>query len=289
MFAKKPTHNVEVDAVAYHRSLANRERAIESRLFVHRLGRLGSEIIRLAITAIVIFIVTFVGLNFGAYAKQIAFWWHGSTHNTLTSTALKSDLTAVTPTTDDALATTTPAVTPEAPLVIARTTIKKEIDIPTVDLAVEPPTSFVFIPRLDIRAPIHEAAGVDFIGDWSYVEKQIQKTLQDGVVHFPGTAEPGERGNAFLTGHSSYYPWDPGRYKDIFALLPKIEVGDTIETYHGEKKFIYRVTDKKEVSPQNTDVLAPTDDYRLTLMTCTPVGTALHRLIVTAHLVENPS
>ena len=153
---------------------------------------------------------------------------------------------------------------------------------------VAPPDNRLIIPSLSIQAPIQTPANVDLTAaNWETIESQVQDALQNGVVSFPGTAKPGERGNAFITGHSSYYPLLPGRYKDVFALLPQIKIGDEIEVWQNERKFTYRVSDKKEVSPRDVGVLENTQDYRLTLMTCTPVGTALHRLIVTAELVKS--
>jgi len=41
------------------------------------------------------------------------------------------------------------------------------------------------------------------------------------------------------------------------------------------------------VSPNDTDVMDHTDDKRLTLITCTPIGIDTQRLIVIAHLDES--
>jgi len=100
------------------------------------------------------------------------------------------------------------------------------------------------------------------------------------VVHYPGTASPGQVGNVFITGHSSYYPWDPGKFKDVFAVLGQLEVGDEYFVYFGQQKFTYKVREKYEVSPDNVNVLQQPHDKKVsTLMTCTPVGTTLRRLI----------
>ncbi|MGE3278843.1 MAG: sortase [Candidatus Altimarinota bacterium] len=118
-------------------------------------------------------------------------------------------------------------------------------------------------------------------------ENKIQEVLREGVVHYPYTANPDQYGNVFLTGHSSYYPWDKGRYKDIFALLHKLEIGDEYSIYYKGEKYTYRVKEKFEVKPDDVSVLEqPTDQKISTLMTCTPVGTVLRRLIVKAELVE---
>ena len=145
------------------------------------------------------------------------------------------------------------------------------------------------IPSLSINAPIIEPSlGLEAVqnGDWESLEGQIHDALTSGVVHFPGTAEPGEKGNAFLTGHSSNVFWEQSAYNTVFALLPKISVGDEILITYNQTDYRYLVTEKKEVSPKDVSVLKQGDSKNLTLVTCTPVGTALRRLIVTASLVE---
>lgn len=89
------------------------------------------------------------------------------------------------------------------------------------------------------------------------------------------------------TGHSSYFPWDPGKYKDVFALLEQVIPGDTIEVYYQGEKFIYEIFDTSTVKPEQVDILQKeTEDEELTLITCTPVGTAINRFIVEARRVE---
>ena len=90
-----------------------------------------------------------------------------------------------------------------------------------------------------------------------------------------------------MTGHSSYYPWDDGNYKDVFARLSELDVGDTYTSYYGGDRHTYRVTKKYEVKPNNVSVLdQPTTKRLSTLMTCTPVGTTLRRLIVQAEEID---
>jgi len=107
------------------------------------------------------------------------------------------------------------------------------------------------------------------------------------VVHYPGTANPGQAGNFFVTGHSSYYPWSPGHYKTVFARLGELSEGDEIWIYYNGDKHRYIIRTKKEVVPSDISVLNQPSDQRLTtLMTCTPVGTTLRRLIIVAEEVD---
>lgn len=148
----------------------------------------------------------------------------------------------------------------------------------------------IVIPSLNVNAPVVEPTlGLEALKaqDFTTLEDQIHETLLQGVVHYPGTAEPGEKGNAFLTGHSSNVFWELSSYNTVFALLPKIKVGDDLYVTHNLVEYHYRVVDKKEVQPTDVSALQQGDDYKLTLVTCTPVGTAFRRLVVTALLVKD--
>lgn len=153
---------------------------------------------------------------------------------------------------------------------------------------VGPPDNRVIIPKLDLNVPLVDPPYEALLaGDWPQVEKDIQGALTDGVVHYPGTANPGQAGNFFVTGHSSYYPWAPGKFKTVFARLHQLEPGDEYWVYFGGDKHRYVVRSKKEVSPSDVTVLdQPTDKRLATLMTCTPVGTSLRRLIILSNEVD---
>jgi len=159
--------------------------------------------------------------------------------------------------------------------------------IPPLDINIAPADNRLIIPRIDKNIPVVRVSSQSLIQrDWGSLENEIQGALQSGVVHYPGTAVPGQSGNIAITGHSSYFAWDPGRFKDVFALLHELVEGDRLVIYWDQKKYVYEVTDIDVVLPDDIEVLKQTPDDRLTLITCTPVGTNLKRLIVTAKPVE---
>jgi LPXTG-site transpeptidase (sortase) family protein len=142
------------------------------------------------------------------------------------------------------------------------------------------PANQLTIPTLGIQAPLVYMEGT--------TEEAFQEALQSGVVHYPGTAEPGQSGNAYYFGHSSDYPWGKGEYKTVFALLPSIKVGDKIAVTNKEGGiFEYVVQETKVVSPDDLSVLSQETDGKklLSLQTSYPVGTALKRFIVIAELI----
>ncbi len=168
-------------------------------------------------------------------------------------------------------------------LPVSKTVEQDKTQIPTLSLEVAPPDDRIIIPRINKNVPIVQVKTENLVKrDWNALEKDIQEALQGGVVHYPGTAEPGDHGNVVITGHSSYFLWDPGRFKDVFALLHQVVVGDTVIVFHNQEKYTYKVYQTEVVTPDKVDILTQGGSDMLTLITCTPVGTNLKRLIVLA-------
>lgn len=138
--------------------------------------------------------------------------------------------------------------------------------------------STLVIPVLSIETPIKYIENMD--------EDVLNSKLKEGVVHYPGTAEVGEKGNAFIFGHSSFYWWDWSEYTSIFANLESIKKDDIILVYENNELYIYQVSNTYVVDPTDLSVLNQGSDYKLTLMTCTPLGTNLKRFIVEAKLMN---
>ena len=118
-------------------------------------------------------------------------------------------------------------------------------------------------------------------------EKAYQAGLINGVVHYPGTANPGQLGNCYIFGHSSDFLWSKGRYKSIFAVLPLIKKGaEILISDQKGNQFTYIVTDSRKVGVNDLSVLDQ-QGYKkklLTLQTSYPVGTALARWIVVGEI-----
>jgi LPXTG-site transpeptidase (sortase) family protein len=112
--------------------------------------------------------------------------------------------------------------------------------------------------------------------------------FEKNLAHLPGAALPGEKGNVFITGHSSLTSlYKPDNFKAIFANLPELKKGDQILVEAGGQVFEYKVTGLKVVDPKDVSVINPPDPQGryLTLMTCVPPGLYLKRLIVLAELI----
>lgn len=117
--------------------------------------------------------------------------------------------------------------------------------------------------------------------------KVDSNNFEKNLGHLPGSALPGERGNVFITGHSSLpIFFRPDNFQAIFANLPQVRVGDDVNVNALGQEFDYRIISMKVVNPKDTWVVNPPDQEGryLTLMTCVPPGFNIKRLIVLAKL-----
>jgi LPXTG-site transpeptidase (sortase) family protein len=137
-------------------------------------------------------------------------------------------------------------------------------------------TPEVIIPKINVEIPL---VGFDLN---STDENQVENDLEDGVVHYPTTVLPGQKGNTAFFGHSSNNIFNPGHYKFAFALLHDLVPGDTFYLTYNDTVYAYQVYDKQIVSPNDVAVLdnVPGKVATATLITCDPPGTSLNRLVV---------
>lgn len=119
------------------------------------------------------------------------------------------------------------------------------------------------VPRINLSAVARE--GVD------------TRTLRRAVGHIPGTALPGEEGNAGFAAHRDTF----------FRPLQGVRRGDEVIVTTPAGVYRYAVTSTRVVEPADVSVLDPAAGPTLTLVTCYPfdyVGSAAKRFIVRASL-----
>jgi len=122
------------------------------------------------------------------------------------------------------------------------------------------PVAHLVIPKIGLGEIVLE--GVD------------SEELNAAPGHLPGTALPGQRGNAVISAHRDRH----------FKHFDQLDVGDTITTEWGGQSDRWVVISTRVIDA-DAPALVRTSDPTLTLTTCWPiryVGTAPERLIVTA-------
>jgi sortase A len=120
------------------------------------------------------------------------------------------------------------------------------------------------VPRISVRAFVAE--GVD------------KKTLRVAVGHVPHTAFPDEIGNVGLAGHRD----------TVFLPLAQLVVGDVVTLTTPAAIYDYRIETIEIVEPTRVDVLNPSTERLLTLVTCYPfdvLGPAPLRMVARGRLL----
>lgn len=142
-----------------------------------------------------------------------------------------------------------------------------------------PANPVIIIPKINIEIPvIYDEESID--------EAAVQRALEDGILHYPTTSDPGETGNAVFFGHSSSNLLNNGRYKFAFVLLHRLETGDTFMIQKDSKRYVYKVFEKRVVKPTELSVLNNRDRPTATLITCDPPGSSANRLVVVAEQIS---
>ncbi len=138
----------------------------------------------------------------------------------------------------------------------------------------------IVIPKIGAVAPV--IANVDPINPENYLS-----ALRRGVAHAANTSMPGEFGNTYIFAHSTDTFYNVGTYNAVFYLLGKLTKGDEIYIYYKGEEYVYIVSDKKVVAPEDVKYLGKQGNWNtLTLQTCYPPGTTLKRLVVIAKQIN---
>jgi sortase A len=148
----------------------------------------------------------------------------------------------------------------------------------------ESPAAAAEETKPDEVAPLPPSGGAMAIIKFPKIN--VEKTVVEGVSvsdlkkgpgHYPETPMPGHVGNVAIAGHRT-------TYGAPFYRIDELKPGDAILVTTKEGPFKYKVTSSNVVGPDDSSVLNPTADNRLTLTTCHPRFTAAERLVVVARL-----
>jgi LPXTG-site transpeptidase (sortase) family protein len=137
------------------------------------------------------------------------------------------------------------------------------------------------IPKLNLQVPLI----------WSKDPADFDNDLSHGVIHYPGTALPGEQGIMYVSGHSSDYIWKKDPFAQIFTRLNYLKPGDDIfiEVYGADGKtynYRYQVTAQHTYKPDDQAQFIDYSGKTLNLSTCWPIGTQKDRLVISAKQVS---
>lgn len=182
-------------------------------------------------------------------------------------------------------AATATATAPSAPTSIPEPALTFSVPV-TRQPSDSPPTRLT-IPTISLDIPV-VPVGVKTINDVGGSRVVWADVPNAGAFH-QTSAYPGNPGNTVINGHRDILG-------AVFRELNKVEVGDEIKLYVGDVEYPYYVAETLIVPEafasarqreENLRLIGYMPEERLTLITCTPVGLATHRLLVIAKPPED--
>ncbi len=121
------------------------------------------------------------------------------------------------------------------------------------------------IPAINVDAPIVQGDG------WEQLRK--------GVGQHIGSPDPGQKGNVVLSAHNDIFG-------EIFKDLDLLQPGDEIIVYTSQHAYVYVVQQTQIVEPTRVEVMGPTSEAVVTLISCYPYKVDNQRIVVSAALSE---
>jgi sortase A len=115
------------------------------------------------------------------------------------------------------------------------------------------------IPKIGLVHPIYEGVTLTVI--------------DRGPGHWPGSAVPGQLGNAVFAGHRVT---NSRPFRNVDKLVP----GDEIIFVMPNGTFTYKMTKQEIVKPTDTWIVNPTPTATVTLFACHPPGSAAKRIVI---------
>lgn len=109
----------------------------------------------------------------------------------------------------------------------------------------------IIIPSLALKLPIIPSS----------IKNGVWETTNEGVSYLLSSPIPGQAGNSILYGHN---------FTRLLGKLPQMKPGNEISIIYNDnsqEKFLTQFT--SIVSPNQIDILKPSQDKRITVYTCT--------------------
>lgn len=125
------------------------------------------------------------------------------------------------------------------------------------------------IPAIHVDHPVVQGDG------WEQLKKGVAQSLINPV-------NPGEKGNLVLSAHNDVFG-------EIFRDLDQLKEGDEIILYTSQRAYVYVVTSTQIVEPTQVEVMAPSQEPIVTLISCYPYMVDNKRIVVVGVLQEQRS
>ena len=149
-----------------------------------------------------------------------------------------------------------------------------------------PPTNRLIIPAINLDVPLVESS-LSSNKDWT--ETSFDSDLENWVVKYPTTPNPGEEWNAFFFGHTSQEYWKKNPYWTVFRNIPQLKENDKIQVVWDGVLYEYKVLKTVVVRPRdvNNTYVNFGEDWKeyITLMWCYPIWRIDKRMMIFAEKI----
>ncbi len=164
--------------------------------------------------------------------------------------------------------------------------LQKNLDSYDFSFNLLPPTNRLIIPAINLDVPLVESS-LTSNKDWT--ETSFDSDLENWVVKYPTTPNPGEEWNAFFFGHTSQEYWKKNPYGTVFRNIPQLKENDKIQVVREWVLYEYKVVKTvvvrpKEVNDTYIEFWEEGKEY-ITLMWCYPIGRTDKRMMVFAEKI----
>lgn len=246
-------------------------------------------LVKYLVTSFMIFAVLLVWTNYSAYINLAKWFFFQGEYEKESANILSSvEASVLKEKTEEKISENSEETSKVRENTLSIKKYKKELDEKPIPLNIEitPYENRIVIPKLWKNIPLVDIKNRQ-VDSTQELENIFMEELENGVVRYPGTALPGQEWNAFIFWHSSNFPWMNGSYNDVFSNLNFLDSWDEVIIYYNQKKFIYKIKEKKVIKPGDVSILKrDAGKKELSIMTCWPIWTTLNRLIVIGELVE---
>lgn len=134
------------------------------------------------------------------------------------------------------------------------------------------------IPSIGISVPVVFPKSQDI--------SVIVKDLDKGVVYYPGSVAPGQKGQIVMLGHSAPPGWPKIKHDWVFSDLNDLSEGDKINFHFDNKEYVYLVKNK-EILKKGEEIIPDqltNSNNMIVLVSCWPPGKNYQRIAVKAEL-----
>ena len=149
-----------------------------------------------------------------------------------------------------------------------------------------PPTNRLIIPAINLDVPLVESSVTTYK---DFTETSFDSDLENWVVKYPTTPEPGEWWNAFFFGHTSQEYWKKNPYGTVFRRIPQLKENDKIQVVREWVLYEYKVLKTVVVRPKdvNDTYVNFWEEWKeyITLMWCYPIGRTDKRMMIFAERI----